>query len=84
MNPQDLSNAINAVNILSFLIGYENLIENREQSAHNDIQAANDQQAQYLLQELKRMFQEQNEMLREIIKRVDGLEARLYGPYGIY
>lgn len=79
MNPQDLNNAINAVNILSFLIGYENLIENREQSAHNDIQVSNDRQAQYLLQEIKALFQEQNEILQRIIIRLERLEMMHYG-----
>lgn len=84
MYPQNQFDAMNVVNVLSFLIGYENLLENRQQSAHNDVQTANDNQAQFLLQELKVMFQEQNAMLSEIIERLDSLEARLYRPYEIY
>lgn len=42
-----------------------NLLENREQSKQNDVQAANDQQAQYLLQEINRRFDEQNKILDE-------------------
>ena len=38
--------------ILSFIIGYNNLIENREQSEYNDINSANDKQAKYLLNEI--------------------------------
>lgn len=78
MYPQNQFDKIDALGILSFIIGYENLIENRQQSAHNDIQSANDQQARYLLEELKRLFQEQNEMLESISRRVDRLEAILY------
>lgn len=77
MNPQNQFDRMDALSVISFLIGYANLIENREQSAHNDVQAANDQQAQYLLEELKRLFQEQNETLDEISQKVDRLEARL-------
>lgn len=58
--------ALDVVSIMSFLLGYENLMENRAQSAANDVSAANDKQAQYLLQELGRKFDEQNEMLKQI------------------
>lgn len=63
-------NSIDILSVTSLLLGYENLIENREQSAQNDIQAANDQQAKRLLSELGRRFDEQNAMLREILKAV--------------
>ena len=63
-------NSIDILSVASLLLGYENLVENREQSAQNDIQAANDQQAKRLLLELGRRFDEQNEMLREILKAV--------------
>lgn len=56
--------------VASFILGYQNLIENREQSAHNDVSAANDQQAKHLLAELGRKFDEQNVMLAEILKEV--------------
>ena len=55
---------------LSFWLGYENLIENRQQSKHNDVSAANDKQAAFLLEELSRKFEEQNEMLRGILEAV--------------
>lgn len=61
---------LDAISILSFCLGYENLIENRQQSAQNDVSAANDKQAQYLMEEFGRRFDEQNEMLREILKVV--------------
>lgn len=60
--------ALDVVSIMSFLLGYENLLENRQQTAHNDVSAANDKQAQYLLQELDRKFDEQNEMLKQILE----------------
>lgn len=58
------------ISVLSLALGWENLIENRAQSAQNNVSAANDKQAQYLLEELGRRFEEQNEMLREILKVV--------------
>lgn len=54
--------------IWSLMLGYQNLQENREQSKHNDVSAANDQQAAYMLAELDRKFEEQNKMLREILE----------------
>lgn len=64
-NPyQDQNNdLINLINVLSFVIGYSNLQENRQQSANNDVQAANDKQARYLLQEINLRFDEQNKIL---------------------
>lgn len=56
---------INLINILSCVVGLQNLQENRQQSAHNDVQAANDKQAHYLLQEINRRFDEQNKILEE-------------------
>ncbi len=43
-------------------------MENRQQSAQNDVAAANDKQAEYLLEELGRKFDEQNEMLGKILE----------------
>lgn len=61
-------NALDILTVASFLIGAQNLQENREQSAHNDISAANEKQAEYLLQELTRKFEEQNAILKEILE----------------
>lgn len=61
---------LDILSILSFYVGYENLIENRQQSAANDVSAANDKQAQVLLAALEGKFEKQNEMLREILEAV--------------
>lgn len=58
------------LSLLSFLLGYENLIENREQSRQNDVQSANDKQAKYLIEELGRKFDEQNKMLKDILEKL--------------
>ena len=49
---------LDILTVASFLLGYENLLENRQQSKDNDVSAANDKQAQYLLEELGRKFDE--------------------------
>lgn len=65
------------IGLLSVYLGVENLEENRQQSEaqlkilrQNDIGAANDRQAAYLLEELGRKFDEQNKVLQEILKEV--------------
>jgi hypothetical protein len=57
----------NLLNILSVFLALQNLQENREQSAHNDVQIANDNQAKLILTEINGKFAEQNKMLGEII-----------------
>lgn len=67
MDRQQLS-AIDFISIMSFLLGVENLQENRQQSAHNDVSAANEKQAKFLMEKLSEKFEEQNEMLRQILE----------------
>lgn len=62
---------LDILNVLSFMLGIENLQENRTQSAHNDVQAANQQQAEYLLGEINKRFEEQNKILEEILERME-------------
>ena len=56
---------LDMLNAISLIIGMQNLKENREQSAHNDVQAANANQAKYLLAEISKQFKEQNKILSE-------------------
>lgn len=65
--------------VLSLYLGIRNLTENESQSdaqlkllRDNDVRAANDKQAQYLLEELGQKFKEQNQMLKEILEKVGG------------
>ena len=64
-NPNN--NFFDILNLASLIVGIQNLQENREQSDHNNIQAENQRQAEYLLAEISRQFQEQNKMLKEIL-----------------
>lgn len=68
MDGQRQLDALDVISVLSFLIGLENLGENRVQSAQNDVNAANDKQAKQILSELGRRFDEQNAMLKEILE----------------
>lgn len=53
----DNINGNDIINALSLLLAVANLNENREQSAHNDVQTANDKQAEYLLREINTRFE---------------------------
>ena len=64
---------LDILNVFSFMLGIENLQENRTQSAHNDVQAANQRQAEYLLREINKRFEEQNKILGEILERLGTL-----------
>lgn len=66
-----------ALAIFSLYLGVRNLSENEAQSnaqlkilRQNDVGAANDRQAAYLLEELGRKFDEQNAMLKQILEAV--------------
>lgn len=58
---------LDLINALSLIIGVQNLQENRAQSQANNIHYENDMQAQYLLAELTKKFEEQNVILRKIL-----------------
>lgn len=62
---------LDLLQVIGLAIGLQNLSENRQQSRHNDVQAANDQQAQYLMNELARRFDEQDAMLRRIMEELN-------------
>lgn len=64
------------LSFLSFLLGYENLMENMEQSKHNDVEAANTQQANHLLYQLGLRFKAQDKILKEITAKLDDLGKR--------
>lgn len=76
MNGQGLT-ADTLVGLLSLYLGVRNLTENEQQSDAQlkilqqiDVGAANDRQAAYLLEELGRKFDEQNQMLKQISEAV--------------
>lgn len=72
-NNQRQFDVLDILNVISFMLGLENLQENRAQSAHNDVQTANQKQAEYLLEEINKRFEEQNRILAEILDRLKAL-----------
>ena len=66
--------ALDILNMASFLLGVENLMENRQQSAQNDVGAANDKQASFLLSEIGKRLDKQDETLERILEKLERLE----------
>lgn len=62
--------------IVSLWVGLENMAENRSQSAQNDVGAANDKQASYLLSEIGKRLDRQDRTLESILEKLERLENR--------
>lgn len=62
--------AMDVLSVLSLIIGYSNLIENRQQSAQNDVNAANDKQAKQILAEIGKRLDQQDTVLEKILEVV--------------
>lgn len=56
------------LSVMSFLLGLENLQENRQQSAQNDVNTANDKQAKQILSEIGKRLDAQDAMLKKIME----------------
>ena len=72
------SNFVNNVNIASFLLGLQNLQENLSQSDKDDLIHSMSNTNKELLNRLETDLEEQNAMLREILRRLDRIERRSY------
>ena len=60
--------------IVSLWVGLENMAENRSQSAQNDVGAANDKQASFLLSEIGKRLDRQDRALDAIREQLDRIE----------
>lgn len=63
---------LNAIAILSFLVGIANYNENLTQSDKDDIMHGLDKQTTDILNKVQDSLNEQNEMLKEILNRLEG------------
>lgn len=75
MNERNGIEFADILGIMSFMLGMENLYENRQQSAQNDVGAANDKQASYLLEEIGKRLDEQDRTLDRILKKLEQMEG---------
>lgn len=66
-----------ALGIVSLIVGLQNMAENRQQSEQNDVSAANDRQASYLLEEIGKRLDSQDMTLEAIMKKLEKMEGRL-------
>lgn len=71
---QNFMDALNLLNIYSVYLALENLAENRQQSAQNDVNSANDKQAHYLIGKIGKKFDEQNKKLDRILEILERQE----------
>lgn len=62
------NNQFDLLSVLSVILGYQNLIENRQQTAQNDVNAANNKQTEILFNRLENKFNEQNQKIEEILE----------------
>lgn len=64
--------------IVSLWVGLENMAENRQQSAQNDVGAANDKQASFLLSEIGKRLDRQDRTLEAILDKLERLESNAH------
>ena len=69
-------NMLDSLTLVSFLVGLANYTENLTQSDKDDIMNRLDKQTHDILVQVQYSLEEQNEMLREVLYRLDKLEAR--------
>ena len=65
-----------ALAVVSFFVGIANYDENLSQSDKDDIMEALDKKTTNILERLENDIEQQNEILREILQRLDKLEER--------
>lgn len=68
MNNQDF---LDAISLVSFIVGIANYSENLTQSDKDDIMRSLDQQTRDILIQVRNELEKQNEMLREILSRLE-------------
>ncbi|NBH15377.1 hypothetical protein D3Z36_14620 [Lachnospiraceae bacterium] len=76
MNERNGLEFADLLGIASFMLGMENLMENRQQSAQNDVGSANDKQASYLLTEIGKRLDRQDRTLERILQKLEQIESK--------
>ena len=66
---------LDAVALVSFIVGVANYNENLTQSDKDDIMSHLDQQTKDILEKVQAALEEQNAMLREILEKLDTEES---------
>lgn len=63
---------IDALSVVSFMVGIANYDENLSQSDKDDLMKSLDEKTNAMIQHLEVRIEEQNTMLREILNRLEG------------
>ena len=63
---------LDAMSCMSFAIGWVNYMENLKQSDNDDIMNSLDEKTNTMLKRLEKDLEEQNVMLKSILKRLEG------------
>lgn len=72
MNYYSQDDLLNAIALLSFIVGVANYNENLTQSDKDDIMRSLDQQTKDILIKVNESLEKQNEMLKKILNKLEG------------
>lgn len=68
---------IDAISLISFMVGIANYDENLSQSDKDDLMKSLDEKTNEMLTRLKKDIDNQNEMIKDITNRLDRIERKL-------
>lgn len=68
---------IDAISLISFMVGVANYDENLSQSDKDDLMKSLDERTNEMLTCLEKDIDNQNEMIKDIINRLDRIERKL-------
>lgn len=68
---------IDAISLISFMVGIANYDENLSQSDKDDIMKSLDEKTNEMLTRLEKDIDNQNEMIKDITNRLDRIERKL-------
>ena len=68
---------IDAISLISFMVGIANYDENLSQSDKDDLMKSLDEKTNEMLTRLEKDIDDQNEMIKDISNRLDRIERKL-------
>lgn len=68
---------IDAISLISFMVGIANYDENLSQSDKDDLMKSLDEKTNEMLTRLEKDIDNQNEMIKDIANRLDRIERKL-------
>lgn len=74
---------IDAISLISFMVGIANYDENLSQSDKDDLMKSLDEKTNEMLTRLEKDIDNQNEMIKDITNRLDRIERKLDNERGV-